>query len=249
MLLGAGGALSPLACSLIVDTSNLSGGVEADASDLDRGNTMGDRRIESPSDDGPSDAAYDEQAITDGGGPDVDAPDTGLLVTTDLLPTKDAYVRDGTHANTNFGTATNLDIKVWLPDLDRNTWISFDIRGYSQIASAKLRLYVAYVGAEDAGAPANVYYAPTASDSWIETQLTWNNAPAPGNTPSGSIATVNIDVPNLNTWVEFDVTSSVAADTDGTATLLVSPWTAGTTKLVGFSSREGPNPPVLRIVH
>jgi hyaluronate lyase len=267
-LLVAGGALLAAACSLIVDTSHLTGGAADDAASQESGSTpdgsgtqdqlvdsSGDAASDATLGDGASpdtggrdatDSSTDRAATTDTGGPDVGP----LLTTTDLLPTKDSYVRDGSNANTNYGSASNLDIKVWSSaGLTRNTWLSFDVRAYPRIVSAKLRLFVNYVGVEDAGGSTGVYYAPTASDSWSETQLTWNTVPAPGNTPDASIATGSIDATNLNNWIEFDVTSSVAADTDGTVTLVVSPWTSVQTKLFGFVSREGANSPVLRIVH
>ena len=170
-------------------------------------------------------------------------------MTTDLVATKDTFVTDGTGASTNNGTSATLIMKQHTVNYDRNDWVSFNISGYSGITAAKLRMYVSSVGVESTNnVPISVYYAPTASDSWSETALTWNNVPSPGNAPTGPLASISVNNANSGTWIEYDVTNSVKTDTDGVATFVLSSYAGGDTNHgVNFSSREGTNPPVLRI--
>ena len=67
-----------------------------------------------------------------------------------LLPTDDAYVRDGSYATSNFGNATQLLVKSATPGggYVRVAYLHFDITGSLPITSAVLHLY----GAEQAGA-------------------------------------------------------------------------------------------------
>src|SRR5262249_28025531 len=62
----------------------------------------------------------------------------------DLNPTKDSYVRSGTYAGTNFGTSLDLILKGnnSTSNYARNDWLTFGLGGYTNITSAKLRLYV-----------------------------------------------------------------------------------------------------------
>ena len=77
------------------------------------------------------------------------APTTTSTVT--LATTADAYVRDGTYAGQNFGTAGQLLVKnaVSGGGYVRTAYLKFDLTGTGPITSAVLRLY----GSELAGAP------------------------------------------------------------------------------------------------
>jgi beta-glucanase (GH16 family) len=167
--------------------------------------------------------------------------------TVDLSPSKDAYVRSGAYANTNYGTSVNLTLKGNAStgsNYSRNDWITFNLSGYSNITSAKLRLYVKAVGTENTNpVPANLLFASgSASDSWSETGITWNNAP-PAGMPIGLLSILTA---TAGTWIEYDVTSSVRAETDGAATFTIT-TTSSSNRGVEFASREDPMKPVLRI--
>jgi hypothetical protein len=161
----------------------------------------------------------------------------------DLVPTQDSYVRDGTYANTNYGTDLLLWVKTSITSYSRHAWISFDISRFSLITAAKLRVYLDMMDM-GATAPVNVAvcYAPTASDSWKQSTLTWNNAPATG----PIVTTMSLDTPNLGTWVEFDVTTSVQADRDGVATVVLEGDPAVPRAAIFDSSKSG-HRPVLRV--
>ena len=53
----------------------------------------------------------------------------------------------------------------------------FNISGYSNISSAKLRLYITSVGTENANTATVQLYGP-APDTWTESGITWDTKPA-----------------------------------------------------------------------
>lgn len=135
---------------------------------------------------------------------------------TDYLASTDAYVRDGTYATTNYGTATTLDIKGD-PDAgyNRKGFVKFDLTGRAgtSVASATLKLYC---NAASASTPL-VIYGLTGSDSWIESgtgSITWNNQPS--STGAVSIGTVNVSAAG---WYTIDVTSYLNSQMSGDKTV------------------------------
>jgi hypothetical protein len=255
-------------CSLLVSTSGLTGGAppqEAAAPDAGPGSgddaTHPDDR-DSSGDDGARDAGDTGAAdvnTTDAGsadsnvadGPAADsartdaAGDSGSVVTTDLTPTQDAYVQDTPYADTNFGTSVQLVVKTRsVAGYNRNSWLSFDVAGYTGITAAKLRLYVNSLEntATDV-IPVVLYDPPAAAESWTAAAITWNSAPAYG---TQILGTVNVDDPQVGTWIEYDVTAAVAADSNGVATFVLTS-TPATNRGAIFDSSRGTNSPVLRI--
>ena len=125
----------------------------------------------------------------------------------------------------------------------RKAFASFSLAGYSNITSATLRLFVSSIGVETAlPIPMSVYFG-SAADSWSETTLTYNNAPA----VSTLVSTQTIDTAQAGTWLEFNVTSQVAGETDGNATFMMNYADTTVKRLVAFSSKEGANAPQLVI--
>src|SRR4051812_1257975 len=169
---------------------------------------------------------------------------SALSATSDLNPTKDAFVRSGTYANTNFGKDVSLTLKGSSSNYNRNDWLTFNISGKTGITSAKLRLFVKSVGAENANTvPAKLFFAAgSGSDNWSETGITWNNVPAAG----VQIASLNITGATAGTWIEYDVTSSVKQEGDGAATFMLT-TSSTSNRGVNFASREDVNKPILRI--
>jgi beta-glucanase (GH16 family) len=165
-----------------------------------------------------------------------------LASTTDVNPTKDAFVRNGSYASTNFGTSSALVIKQSGTGYTRHSWLTFNVTAYTNVTSAKLRLYVDAVGAENANTvPADLYTSTV--DNWGETTITWNNAPAAG----AKVGSINVTTATAGTWIEYDVTSAVVADTDGLVTFEVLSGSQ-VNRSVTFSAREDKvHPPVLRI--
>jgi GH35 family endo-1,4-beta-xylanase len=97
--------------------------------------------------------------------------------TTNLTPQADAYVRDGSYANTNFGSDAILTVKQDpTAGFSRESYLRFALPAYpGTLASAQLRLVPA--SASQPGAHA---LALVTNNTWSETTLTWNNKPAAG---------------------------------------------------------------------
>ncbi|HEY8075565.1 MAG TPA: DNRLRE domain-containing protein [Labilithrix sp.] len=196
----------------------------------------------------------DAPGVGDDAGPDAGGSDAALeaaaeagpeaSTTIDLTPSKDAYVEDGTSVDTSFGTSAQLRVKGNSGGmLDRSSWLSFDIHAFTSVTSARLRLSVVSLDTGNTDPIPNlIEYAPTTSDGWDESTLTWNDAP-----PAGPVvAQRTVTDADLGMSVEFDVTAAVAADTDGVATFVVtSPPSTG--RGLTYSSREGLTKPVLRV--
>src|SRR5262249_41940595 len=97
--------------------------------------------------------------------------------TTSVNPVADAYVQGGTAVDTNFGTAGTLIVKANFTNLNRESYLRFDLSAFNgTISSATLRLTPVTV---DAGTVLNGV-SLVSDDTWGETTITWNNKPAHG---------------------------------------------------------------------
>jgi lysophospholipase L1-like esterase len=124
-----------------------------------------------------------------------------------LQPTQNATVRSGTFANTNYNGATTLRVKNDTPDNSRHVYLTFDTSSKGSVSSAIINLYVVNTGST-ATRTITVYEQPTTT--WLESTITWNNAPAAGT----QIGTFNVSTAT-GIWYNFDVTSYVEAQRSG----------------------------------
>jgi hypothetical protein len=93
--------------------------------------------------------------------------------------------------NPNYGTASTLSVKdASNADYDRKSYLKFDISGVGSVSSAKLRVYGK--NSENSN-NVEVKCFGADSDSWTESGITWNNAPARHSTEQ---STVNVN----GTW-------------------------------------------------
>ncbi len=125
-----------------------------------------------------------------------------ITVEAHLRPVADAYVRDGSsNASRNFGSATSLYVKAGSTGVNRWTYLKFDTSGLASVGSARLRLY----GRLSSTTLATVVTSavPSASTSWGEGQITWNNRPGTGTTALASVTMDN----SASHWYEWDVTA------------------------------------------
>lgn len=154
-------------------------------------------------------------------------PSTGNLFT--FTPTADAYIYQNNTAM-NYGSATTLQIDN---NPVSNFLLKFDVSGLSgkTITRAHLRLY-----ATNASAIGGKFYQAS-NNTWQEGTVTWDNAPAAGASPLGSLGRVSV-----GNWYEVDLTSLITGE--GTYSLRVSS-TSGDGAY--FSSKEGNNAPQLVI--
>jgi RHS repeat-associated protein/CSLREA domain-containing protein len=146
-----------------------------------------------------------------------------------FTPVDDAYIANDA-PSTNYGTAIalqtdNSPIKDFL--------LKFTVSGVNgqSITSAKIRLYNV-----DSATKGGDFY-PVANNTWQQSTVTWNNAPAAGSTLLASLGSVS-----PNTWYEVDITSLITGD--GTYSLRVSSTSSNG---ADYSSKEGANPPQLVI--
>jgi RHS repeat-associated protein len=124
--------------------------------------------------------------------------------TTTLNPTADAYVRDGTWANSNNGTSAGLFTQTRTKTGNNyDSYLKFDLSGVGSIAAAKFRISASVSGGTGVGM--TVY--SVADTTWVETSITWNNKPPRGGALSSTTVTGNTFV-----YYEFDVSSYVIAE-------------------------------------
>lgn len=145
----------------------------------------------------------------------------------------DAFVRNGTYAPTNYGTATSLVIKKDAVGYAREVFFKFNVANIPVAADrVKLRLYVNYANTGITTVPWILQYV--SNDSWTETGINYNNMP---------IATSNVDTVTgkaAGNYVEWDVSAIALAQqsADGVLSLKVVANATGSTTDASFSSRE-----------
>jgi len=131
---------------------------------------------------------------------------SGAAAAQALNPTADAYVRDGTWANTNFGTSTGLFTKTsGNAGQNYDSYLKFDVSsvgGVGSVASAKLRINASL----SSGSLVATVYA-VSSTTWSETAITWNNKPARG----GALASTTVTGSSF-IYYEFDVSNYLIAE-------------------------------------
>ena len=123
-------------------------------------------------------------------------------VTQTLSPLADAYVRDGSFGDINYGTSPTLDVKGSVAiGFARSSYLKFSLSAINSVGIAKLRIYG--FNRENSTSINMSVYAVN-NDTWTETGITFNNAPAALNPALGVIA-----INNVGKYYEIDVTSFV----------------------------------------
>jgi hypothetical protein len=157
----------------------------------------------------------------------------------------DAYVRDGTSAGTNFGTATSLVVKnSTTAGNNRITFLRFPLTGVgSTVTSARLRLF----GSRPAASAITDTAFAVSNDSWAESTIDWNNRPALGAKQGAGVV-----IGTAAQYYEWDLTSLVQAQVSAGATdvsVAVAMDTATSASPDTFNAREASaNPPQLLVV-
>jgi hypothetical protein len=152
-----------------------------------------------------------------------------------------AYVRDGTSANSNFGSATQLQVKKDATGYSRESYLKFDVSSLGTIRSGKLRLY----GAASASAALSLglYAAPS---TWNESTLTWNNR------PTATLLVSSFTVSGTTSkWYEIDITAflkSERAAGRSVVTLAIKSNTPSSTMAVFNSDDAASNAPQLVVL-
>ena len=152
------------------------------------------------------------------------------LVTTTFTPTADAYVDNSSgQSNKNFGTATTLLVAN---SGDKKSYLLFNVTGLpaGTISGATLRVFATV--ADAAGFAAH----SSATTSWTETGIKYNNAP----TYSASLGTSG--AVTANNWASVGVSAAVTST--GLKTLVID---KNGTSNGTYQSREGTNRPQLLV--
>jgi len=121
-------------------------------------------------------------------------------------PVADAYVRGGTAAEVNFGTAAYLVAQLGVSDDNsRISYMKFDLRDVATVGQATLRLNSRLSTGETSSVETIV--RAVADTSWDERSVTWRNRPAIG-AALGSITVRG----TAAQWHEVDLTPYVQAE-------------------------------------
>ncbi|MEO6329014.1 MAG: DNRLRE domain-containing protein [Ginsengibacter sp.] len=158
-----------------------------------------------------------------------------LNTTATLTTAADSYVRNGAYATKNYGTDTSLIVKTDTSTVGNtlNSYLKFNLTGVTDVVSAKLRVY----GRNTTGTTSpNISIYGVNTDSWTETGLTWNNAPAAGS------FLFSTGVGTQARYYEFDVTGFVQAQFAGdkVVSFLIKDTTKKKLRLL-FNSKENRN--------
>jgi len=153
-----------------------------------------------------------------------------------LNPLKDACVKSGSEADTNFGTAAELEVNQGTdPNLNRKIFAQFDLSQVSDVDQALVRLYAN----SEIACPVTAY--EVSNTSWSEEGITWNNAPAMG------MAIVTTQIGPDKQYYEWDITEYVRNNLGNSISLGFYDESASN-NAISFSSKEGVNIPELKII-
>lgn len=147
-------------------------------------------------------------------------------------PTDDAYVRDGSSANSNFGSATNLVVKTNTAGFNRIIFLKFNVTALSNALDAALVLVPYAVDVT----PTVLAYQWETNDLWTESSITWNNMP----TDNSGIVFTNLGGYSVGTPVYVDVTGIAKrqATNDGFLSIRITSLVNNSQADVSFASKE-----------
>jgi chondroitin AC lyase len=149
-----------------------------------------------------------------------------------LTAIADAYIRDGTYAGTNYGSATMLIVKKESGSgYSREAIFKFDPRSIQRpISNAKLHVYLSYANTQAASTQWAVYQT---NSGWTESTINWNNKPAPQNL----IATIQGQA--SAGYVDWDISSLInSLHPDSLLSLKLVATTINALGDAGFGSKE-----------
>lgn len=154
-----------------------------------------------------------------------------------LKATDDAYVRDGSYANTNYGSAATMMVKADGAGYNRSSFVKYDLSSITgAVTSAKIQLVPTFEGKEGIINQVNL----VTDSTWSQSTLTWNNQ------PTVSTLLSSYTVPTVGTLVEIDVTDQViealAAAADKKLSIrVISPMIQGSNGDVSYGTKEHGN--------
>eukprot|EP00977_Amphora_coffeiformis_P002918 scaffold561_cov162-Amphora_coffeaeformis.AAC.19 len=139
---------------------------------------------------------------------------TNTTVTSSFEVIDDAFVRDS-NANRNYNDVTNLNVAFGPVYNERITFLKFPIEADllpnniftdpTIISSAIVRMRVNQVTSGNN----TLKFFLCDSLTWSESVITWNNRPTYDNVTAAPVVTRTVTQADLQTWLEFDVTTAV----------------------------------------
>lgn len=153
----------------------------------------------------------------------------------------DAFVRDGSYAGDNYGSASNLASKTTgSAGFTRQTFLKFDVSGLDPNAE-RIELVL-----DPTQSPSprdtRIYLKECTNDSWSEGSITWNNKPSFSDVVnSRAFRTTDLDF-------VIDVTNYVRDEINGDGTVTIVVQSDGDSAYSQFHSKEstGGDGPILR---
>lgn len=157
-----------------------------------------------------------------------------------LNPSDDAYTRDGSYGDKNYGSEPDLLLKAATSGFTRHTYLKFDLSGHKNLKSAKLRIYGSNT---DNANLISVSAYGVYNNAWDESSITFNNEPA-----SDATSLSSVDINNTATYYELDVTDFVNGRllANNAVSIAVKAKNSSNTT-ISLSSKEGAHTPQLII--
>ncbi|MGL5676322.1 MAG: DUF7594 domain-containing protein, partial [Cellulosilyticaceae bacterium] len=128
--------------------------------------------------------------------------------------TKDAFVRDGSNENNNYGSNVGLEVKQSTgasTGYNRKFFVGFDLNGYtsSYVKTATVRLYLDEVigntEAEVNKRPIDIVSLYEVDSNWDEASVTWKAAPQKGE----KVTEFQVNRRQNSTYVDVDITEYI----------------------------------------
>ncbi|WP_162558606.1 polysaccharide lyase family 8 super-sandwich domain-containing protein [Saliniradius amylolyticus] len=154
-----------------------------------------------------------------------------------LLPSDDAMVRNGSYADTNYGSWSYLAVKQSSNSYYRKALLKWDLSDISSdsVSEAMLKLHVRNT---DATTSLKLYKS---GDNWSEQSVTWNTAPANG------WMFAEPSVSGNNQWISVDITDFVNAELSGDKQLSFIIEGSSAEVYTAIDSKEDNNRPYITI--
>jgi hypothetical protein len=126
---------------------------------------------------------------------------------------EDAYVQGGSLANTNYGSSTSLITTnpTATPISCTRSYIKFNL-AYGPTSFDSVKFRVNAHSWTNGGVPYTVYLYSSATSTWVETTITWNNSPGYGTLLDSVDVRDAAEMDNGKEWYEMDVTSYVNSE-------------------------------------
>lgn len=164
-----------------------------------------------------------------------DYVDPGLEINSTVTAIADAYVHDGSNADTNFGTTIAMPIKQDEIGYNRQIYLKFNSAGIQKpVSKAILRMYVTQANTTANTTQWDLH--KTSTFNWLEEEITWNNKPSVTHRISTRQGV------NTQGYIDWDITQAINTLTDGEIiSLRISSSQPGTSTDASMAARENSN--------